>query len=668
MANPKIQLRHDTAANWASVNPTLAEGEVGLITDTKKYVVGDGSTAFNSLPQYDMGSKFSTIPTRLELNISGNYLVASSGYVLGKNNTNLNSTSTITTADISTISNAITNNVIVGSTAGYEVIPVNSSTGRYLYYQGNNSSNMQNQMTENSNGIWFFQDSEHGRIPAGSTGRNWCLGFMFNETQPAGNYKFTYQQIQSCFFCLGYGTIGNITELHKEYMSWGGGSKTIDVTMTNPWNTIYIYLVNDDSFYPSYNCVPYIYKSATKFDTYLVSSNGLLDVKMTTDISNLSSYTDYAQIGIVKYDSMNENPVAYPDEDLANAYVSGNIADSTLSNVLSIDNNSAVKTALDNKADINLSNLTQTGLEKFVQRTGDTMTGKLNFTTDSISDMRQVTTFENVTTGTTPSTDIFTGFQTLDRQGNQFANVNCSYKTDGVISSNFWVTRPELGSEYDKKLGIYITPTGSSYAQTDTNFYVSKEHPIFHAKDTSLIKGTPPSSKYYAKALNIIDNNNISFGGIEHGYLPNGENQITMIAYCGTDAATSTNNRITVGFNDRNEAYTYAPACNFNNSIVTTVSHTYSSTNNTINAVKFGNGLIINWGRVSLNGVISSSNKVITFAIPYTTNAKVVASRNANAGQNTPVVVGWEGTTSFTIGCPSGVSSTGYVNFIAIGY
>lgn len=138
-----------------------------------------------------------------------------------------------------------------------------------------------------------------------------------------------------------------------------------------------------------------------------------------------------------------------------------------------------------------------------------------------------------------------------------------------------------------------------------------------------------------------------------------------MKAYKNQVATTSTS--IQIGYNSNGDIYTSAPACNFKNSIVTTISHTYSSTNNTINAVKFGNGLIINWGRVSLNGVISSSNKVITFAIPYTTNAKVVASRNANAGQNVPVVVGWEGTTSFTIGCPSG-SSSGYVNFIAIGY
>lgn len=51
----RIQLRHDTSANWTSVNPVLLEGEVGIETDTLKQKVGDGTTAWNSLV-YDLGS------------------------------------------------------------------------------------------------------------------------------------------------------------------------------------------------------------------------------------------------------------------------------------------------------------------------------------------------------------------------------------------------------------------------------------------------------------------------------------------------------------------------------------------------------------------------------------------------------------------------------------
>ena len=44
-----IQIRRDTAANWASANPTLAQGELGAETDTSKIKIGDGSTVWSSL-------------------------------------------------------------------------------------------------------------------------------------------------------------------------------------------------------------------------------------------------------------------------------------------------------------------------------------------------------------------------------------------------------------------------------------------------------------------------------------------------------------------------------------------------------------------------------------------------------------------------------------------
>lgn len=44
-----IQWRRDTAANWTSVNPTLAQGEPAYETDTLLFKIGDGSTAWNDL-------------------------------------------------------------------------------------------------------------------------------------------------------------------------------------------------------------------------------------------------------------------------------------------------------------------------------------------------------------------------------------------------------------------------------------------------------------------------------------------------------------------------------------------------------------------------------------------------------------------------------------------
>ena len=48
MADRVLQ-RRDTAANWSAANPILAEGELGIVTDTKGYKIGDGVTHWNDL-------------------------------------------------------------------------------------------------------------------------------------------------------------------------------------------------------------------------------------------------------------------------------------------------------------------------------------------------------------------------------------------------------------------------------------------------------------------------------------------------------------------------------------------------------------------------------------------------------------------------------------------
>ena len=47
-----IQIRRDTAANWTAANPILAQGEMGLETDTIKIKWGNGVTAWNSLAYF----------------------------------------------------------------------------------------------------------------------------------------------------------------------------------------------------------------------------------------------------------------------------------------------------------------------------------------------------------------------------------------------------------------------------------------------------------------------------------------------------------------------------------------------------------------------------------------------------------------------------------------
>jgi hypothetical protein len=60
----RLQNRRDTAANWTSNNPTLAQGEIGYETDTTKFKIGDGATAWSSLAYaYAAGAAGATGPT-----------------------------------------------------------------------------------------------------------------------------------------------------------------------------------------------------------------------------------------------------------------------------------------------------------------------------------------------------------------------------------------------------------------------------------------------------------------------------------------------------------------------------------------------------------------------------------------------------------------------------
>lgn len=59
----KIQLRRGTASQWISANPVLMEGEMGVETDTLKVKLGNGSTAWTSLPYFTQGATGATGPT-----------------------------------------------------------------------------------------------------------------------------------------------------------------------------------------------------------------------------------------------------------------------------------------------------------------------------------------------------------------------------------------------------------------------------------------------------------------------------------------------------------------------------------------------------------------------------------------------------------------------------
>jgi hypothetical protein len=45
----QIQFRRGTASAWTTANPVLADGEMGIESDTDKFKIGDGVTTWTSL-------------------------------------------------------------------------------------------------------------------------------------------------------------------------------------------------------------------------------------------------------------------------------------------------------------------------------------------------------------------------------------------------------------------------------------------------------------------------------------------------------------------------------------------------------------------------------------------------------------------------------------------
>lgn len=67
-----IQIRKDTAANWTSVDPILADGEIGMEDGTPIAIkIGDGITAWTSLAYWSSGGGGGAAPVLVS--VSSNY-------------------------------------------------------------------------------------------------------------------------------------------------------------------------------------------------------------------------------------------------------------------------------------------------------------------------------------------------------------------------------------------------------------------------------------------------------------------------------------------------------------------------------------------------------------------------------------------------------------------
>ena len=114
--NDSIQVRRDTAANWTSVNPTLASGEIGFETDTRRFKIGNGTTPWNAL-----GVNLKVDSLAAETLVEGGALISYNGAEIG---TDLSVGNDLQVANNATIYG--TSNIIGGVFLGDGIVDADS--------------------------------------------------------------------------------------------------------------------------------------------------------------------------------------------------------------------------------------------------------------------------------------------------------------------------------------------------------------------------------------------------------------------------------------------------------------------------------------------------------------------------------------------------------------
>lgn len=82
------------------------------------------------------------------------------------------------------------------------------------------------------------------------------------------------------------------------------------------------------------------------------------------------------------------------------------------------------------------------------------------------------------------------------------------------------------------------------------------------------------------------------------------------------------------------------------------------------NYIRFGDGTQICWGMAIVNGQITENNVRVAFPLAFSDTPSIMAGSNWNIG-NTTVCIGWENSTSFSIGL--GQPGAGISRWLAVG-
>ena len=198
--NDLIQMRSDTAANWASVNPTLAVGEIGFETDTGKFKIGASTTRTYAIGDIGPGGGKIFITPSTAGNSTGKYFeVAPVGVeVVGEWATGGNQSLAVSGADGTAIGTGAQNTIDIVAQAGNVAATSAAVYCSELTYGGKSdwflpSKDELNQMYVNrdalgtnlSDGVWW-SSSEYSAI------YTWLQLFNTGDTGPNAKNTTVY--------------------------------------------------------------------------------------------------------------------------------------------------------------------------------------------------------------------------------------------------------------------------------------------------------------------------------------------------------------------------------------------------------------------------------------------------------------------------------------------
>jgi len=205
-----------------------------------------------------------------------------------------------------------------------------------------------------------------------------------------------------------------------------------------------------------------------------------------------------------------------------------------------------------------------------------------------------------------------------------------------------------------------------------SNVVINRSLAALDLKNTDLAKGTTPTTASPYCAVNFKDKNGNTLGDLLYFYNNSlssaKETGVSLRAYKANAASDSDIASLIIAYPASGNPLTRAPASDVNNSIVTTVSKSKA----TNGYFQLGNGLIINWGKVTADGnnyVTITFPKAFSSSSSYSITATQRSTSTSLASMSAVSIV-TPTATSIKVACRAitAASTIDYFYWIAIGY